>query len=99
MSKNHHGDTLVKLASSKDADLLCIIPLKVLTELSIHAREEVIEVETKKSWINDITNYIKHDRLLEDRDYARRIKLHFVKYLIIDGKLYKRGYLTTLLWC
>ena len=56
-SKNHHADALSKLALSRDVDLLRIILLKVLTEPSFHAQEEVIEVEMEKSWMDDIKDY------------------------------------------
>ena len=46
-AENYHTDTFAKLAISKDAELLCVIPVRVILEPSIYARE-VVDVETKK---------------------------------------------------
>ena len=39
-----------------------------------------------------IVIYLKEDRLLKDKDEARRLRIKDAKYVLIDKVLYKRGF-------
>ena len=44
-----------------------------------------------------IIQYHKDDKLLEDKYKARLLKLKAIKYILYDGRLYKRGFSIPLL--
>ena len=46
-----------------------------------------------------IVIYLKEDKLLEDRELARRVRYHAEYYILVNDKLYKRGVSKPLLRC
>ena len=46
-----------------------------------------------------IIQYLKDDKLLEDKIKARLLRLKFARYILYDGWLYRRGFSTPLLKC
>ena len=53
-SKNVNADTLAKLASTKDAELLDVVSVEFLTEHIMKQWPKVMELELKPSWIDPI---------------------------------------------
>ena len=88
---NANADALAKLATSRDAELLRLIPVEIVAEPSITKQKAVKAVDSQPSWMDDIVVYLKDDKLPEDRDLARKIKYHAEHYLLLNNKLYKRG--------
>ena len=43
--------------------------------------------------------YLKDGVLLEDKSKARLLRLKAARYILYDGKLYRRGFSTLLLTC
>ncbi|XP_042944673.1 uncharacterized protein K02A2.6-like [Carya illinoinensis] len=56
----------------------------------------VIEVP---DWANSIVEYLDEGKFPEAREEARKIKKRAVRFLLIDGILYKRGFSIPLLQC
>lgn len=50
-------------------------------------------------WIKELFDYLVHIKLPEDHDNAVRIKKSSARYLILDERLYGRGFCTPLLRC
>ena len=96
---NANADALAKLATSRDAELLCLVPIEIVTEPSIAKQNSIEAIDAQPSWMDDIVVYLKDDRLPENRDLARKIKYHAEHYLLLNGKLYKRKISTPLLRC
>ena len=46
-----------------------------------------------------IVLYLKDERLKEDKDEARKLRIRAAKYVIIDEVLYKRGFSQPYLRC
>ena len=91
---------MARLASIKDAELLKVIPVKFLRKPSIHLAEKSQAVNCAtmaNNWTTPIIQYLKDDVLLEDKSKARLLRLKVARYLLYDGKLYKRGFSTPLL--
>ena len=88
---------MAKLANSKDAELLCFVRIEIIPELSITKRDLEEEIDAEPSWMDEIFVYLKEDNLPDDREQARRVRYHAEHYLLLNGKLYKRGVSTPLL--
>ena len=86
-----------KLATRRDAELLRLVPVEIVTEPSIAKQNSIEAIDAQPSWIDDIVIYLKDDRLPEDRDLARKIRYHAEHFLLLNDKLYKRGISTPLL--
>ena len=46
-----------------------------------------------------IIQYLKDDRLLEDKNKTRLLRLKAIMYILYDGRLYRRGFSTPHLKC
>ena len=50
-----------------------------------------MEVDPDPSWMHKIVDYLQNDKLSEERDQTTRVRYHGKKFLVYNGKLYKRG--------
>ena len=90
---------MVKLATSKDAELLRLVQVEIILELSIAKRDLVEAIDSEPSWINDIVIYLKEDKLPEDQELTWRVRYHAEHYLLLNDRFYKRRVSTLLLQC
>ena len=65
---NTNADALAKLATSKDADLLYLIPVEVVREPSISRPNLVESITEEPSWMDELIAYLKEDKLPDDRE-------------------------------
>ena len=96
---NANTGALAKLATSRDAELFRLVPIEVVTEPSITKQHSIEAIDAQPSWMDDFVIYLKEDRLPEDRDMARKVRYDAEHYLLLNGRLYKRGISTSLLRC
>ena len=96
---NSNADALAMLATSRDAELLCLVPIEIIPEPSIVKRDLVGAIDLEPSWRDEVIVYLKEDKLPEDREQARKVRNHAEQYLLLNDKLYKRGVSTLLLRC
>ena len=99
LEDNANADALAKLATSRDAEHLRLVPIEIVAEPSITKQNSVKTIDAQPSWMDDIVIYLKDDKLPEDRDLARKVRYHAEHYLLLNEKLYKRGVSTPLLRC
>lgn len=50
-------------------------------------------------WALDILQYQNTNKVLDDRQRARKIRYQAARYTVVDGVLYRRGYNAPLLRC
>jgi len=98
-AENSNADALARLATSRDADLLNLVPLEVLKVPSIEKRPEVAPVELQPGWMDPIIRYLVGGELPEEKQQAKKIKYQAARYTMHDDVLYRRGYSTPLLRC
>ena len=96
---NPLADALARLATSKEAEELSIVPVEVLHEPSIVQSREIELIEEKTTWMTSIIAYLFEGTLPEDRIKARRLMYQLPRYTMLDGKLYRRGYSMPFLKC
>ena len=68
---NLSTDALAKLATSRDTELLCLVPIEIIPVPSIAKRDLVEAIDSEPSWMDDIIIYPKEDKLPEDREQAQ----------------------------
>ncbi|XP_062103896.1 uncharacterized protein LOC133815017 [Humulus lupulus] len=90
--QNSNDDALAKLTSAKDGDTLNVIPVQHLAQPSIHEKEMMLLLDNSPSWITPIATYLEQGTLPLDRNEARKILGRAVRYVIIDGVMYRRWY-------
>ncbi|KAJ9542677.1 hypothetical protein OSB04_029183 [Centaurea solstitialis] len=86
---NAQADALANLGSAFNEPTLESIPIIHLTTSSIEAKEKVQMVEEVYNWSLDIWNYLKYDRLPDDKMEARKTRSKASRYTIFEGRLYR----------
>ncbi|KAI3754656.1 hypothetical protein L1987_54443 [Smallanthus sonchifolius] len=99
-SKNKQADALNKLASLTFAHLTKKVLVEVLKAPSI-CEEEINDVitEEEKNWMTPVIDFLKEGKLPDDEAEAVRLQIKAKQYVIEDGYLYKKSYLSPLLRC
>ena len=96
------ADALARLASTKDAELLKVVPIEFLSTPSIKLAEPQLTVNCVTSidtWMTPIIQYLKDGHFPEDKKQARTLRFKAARYVLYDRWLYKRGFLTPLVKC
>ena len=88
IEENMEANGLAKAASAGGAMDKCD---RVQYMLSIDILE-VKQIGGEENWMTPIVLYLKDERLPEDKDEAKKLRIRAAKYVIIDEVLYKRGF-------
>ena len=56
-------------------------------------------VDSNPSWTTPIIEYLEHDKLLIDKNEAKKVCAKVAKFSIIGGKLYKKSFAGPYLLC
>ena len=86
--RNTQVDALARLASTKDSELLEVIPVKFLSIPSIMPTEPqstVNSVTFADTWMTFIIQYLKDGYLPENKKKARLLRLKATRYILYDG--------------
>ena len=97
--QNNRADILARMAAVADSKMPKLIHLEVKTNPSIKQNLEVMQIEQKGSWMDPITSYIRDGVLPPDKVRAWKIRAQASRYTMIDGVLYRRGYMLPFLRC
>jgi len=87
-AENSNADALAKLATSKDAELLKLVPVEVLKVPSTKENPEVLALNSQPSWKDPIIKYLLDGELPDDRQEAKRLRYQAARYTMHDGILY-----------
>ena len=98
-NENYRADMLAKMAAIADPKLPQSVPLEVRTSPSIGEEAKVMRVSIEESWMDLILSYIRNGILPEYRKQARELKCRAIRYTLLDGVLYRRGFTLPLLRC
>ena len=75
-------------------------PIEILTEPSTkESVNHVMPVDTSPSWVDPIFKYLTKGKILENNNESRRIRYQANRYMVMNGKLYWRGYVIPYLRC
>ncbi|GAU18440.1 hypothetical protein TSUD_231770 [Trifolium subterraneum] len=99
---NARADVLSKLASTrrKKAGNQSLIQ-ETLTKPSIEKTTEVMHIcaVDEQSWMSPVYNFLKSNTLPVDAKEAAKIRKRACSYVLLDDKLYRRGFSIPLLKC
>ncbi|XP_024024059.1 uncharacterized protein K02A2.6-like [Morus notabilis] len=98
-AENANADALAKLASSKDADTLGVVPIEELERPTIEEHAKAFSVQEGENRMTPLIRYLMDAQMPNNKDEARRIRYRAARYLLYDGLLYRRGYSTPLQRC
>lgn len=100
-SENLEADGLARLASGMDEDQLGTVPIEVLIQPSVGDQMVIFTVDADEeiTWMTPIFLYLSTGELPTEKNEARRLKYLANRFLIINGKLHKRGYTLPYLRC
>ena len=96
------ADALARLASTKDAELLEVILVEFLSVPSIRSMDPQVAVSCVTitgTWMTPIVQYLKDGQLPEDKRQATLFRLKATRYILYDGRIYRRGFSIPLLKC
>ncbi|XP_022880896.1 uncharacterized protein LOC111398193 [Olea europaea var. sylvestris] len=85
--ENAQADALSKLVSSKNFELLAVVPIEHLLMSSTEA-PNVMWVTGTPTWMQPIVAYLKHQVLPTNRHEAYKLKRRSAHFLFIDDVLY-----------
>ncbi|XP_038973343.1 uncharacterized protein LOC120105176 [Phoenix dactylifera] len=98
-TENLRADQLSKLASFRMSELPKAAALEYLQKSSTEEPEPALCIEVEPSWMDELVNYLQDEALPSDEHEARRVKRLAARYILHEGKLYRRSFTSPLLRC
>ena len=100
IAENVEADSLARLASRLEDGALGQALIKTLAEPNTkESVDHIMSVDPLSSWINLIFEFLAEGKTPKNKNNARRIRYQANRYIILNGKLYKRGYAMPYLRC
>lgn len=96
---NFKADRLARAALAKQEDAL---PWKVSLRMvdTPAVGEETLQIgEITSRWVDNIVEYLETGKLSPSLEEARKIKWRAARFTMVDGVLYRRGFLNPLTRC
>jgi hypothetical protein len=101
--QNTRADILSKLASTRTASGTKTVIQEVLDEPGVHRRDvqvhEVNSIIGMEDWRGPISRYIENGELTSDPHEKTRLKRRACSFTLVEGTLYKRGFIAPLIKC
>ena len=97
--ENTRADLLSKLATLAPTELPKGVLFEVLKCPSMEESRPVMEIDHEPSWIDPLITYLKDGVLSQDAKEAQKLRNQASRYILYEGKLYKRSYSLPLLKC
>ena len=97
-AENAMADALSKLASSSVAGAAKTIFFEELNRPSTE-EAEVLVLEEGDDWMTPITKFLSSGILPEDRKEAEKLKRRSARFLLVDGRLYRKSFSGPYLRC
>ncbi|XP_038973024.1 uncharacterized protein Mb2253c-like [Phoenix dactylifera] len=98
-SENLGADQLSKLASSRMSELPKAAALEYLQRPSTEDPEPAFCIEVEPSWVDELISYLRDEVLPSDEREAHRVRRLAARYILYEGKLYRRSFTSPLLRC
>lgn len=90
-AKNNNTDTLARLATTKDFELLKVVPLEMLNIPVIQKAGEpqAFQVTENDYWMAPLITYLQDRVQLKNKFKARKLRYRATKYVLHEGLLSK----------
>ena len=96
--ENTKADALSQFASSDDEVCSGSVYYQVLRTPSIEAKL-VAPIDTGATWMDEIKLYLQSGHLPPNADEARKLQVRALKYVLIEGVLYRKSFVIPYLRC
>nr|XP_017227761.1 PREDICTED: uncharacterized protein LOC108203368 [Daucus carota subsp. sativus] len=96
--ENTKADALSQFASSDDEVCSGSVYYQVMRTPSIDAKL-VAPIDTGATWMDEIKLYLKSGHLPTNADDARKLQVRALKYVLIEGILYRKSFVIPYLRC
>ena len=96
------ADSLAKYSSTGEAQLLGLVPVEVLSAPSTDEMDVdwIMNVsQEQESWMTPILEYLLNGSLPESSKERQKLMRKASRYIVQDGRLYRRGFSMPLLRC
>lgn len=90
---------MARLASTLEDNEDVMIEYLATPSIVVSEAKSVGVTEGDPTWMDVIWAFLEEGRLLDDRIEARRLKLQALRYVLLDGVLYKRSLTLPYLRC
>ncbi|XP_059436570.1 uncharacterized protein LOC132169570 [Corylus avellana] len=97
--ENETVDRLARTASTVDGETEDETPIQILPQSSITEMVSVSTAETIPDWQLEIVEYLEKGVLPSDRKLATQLRIRAMRFTMVNGTLYKRGFMLPLLKC
>ena len=97
--ENEKADRLARAASAVDGKAKDETSIQILPHLSITETVLVSITETILDWQKDIVEYLEKKVLPMEKKLAAQLRARAARFMMINGTLYKRGFILPLLKC
>jgi len=101
--QNTRADILSKLASTRTVNGNKTVIQEVLNEPSVHREKsqplDINVIIGMEEWRAPITRYIRSGELSSDPSERTKLKRRACSFTLVEGTLYKRGFITPLIKC
>nr|XP_017246807.1 PREDICTED: uncharacterized protein LOC108218398 [Daucus carota subsp. sativus] len=96
--ENAKADALSQFASSDNEVCSGSVYYQVLRTPSINAKL-IAPIDTGATWMDEIKMYLESGHLPPNAEEARKLKVRALKYVLIEGILYRKSYVIPYLRC
>lgn len=95
--ENARADFLAKLASSGEAQQMCVVLVEKLSRPTVAEVDYIMEVDEKPTWMTPFKDYLLNGALPKSRNEARKLLRKITRFLMKGDTLYRRGFSAPLL--
>jgi hypothetical protein len=99
--QNEEADLLAQMGSgtTKDSERKMNVPIHVLAQPTVSKEATILALDIKPLWANELIGYLQDGDLPIDKKAAVKLKIKAAQFTLINGTLYKRGFMLPLLKC
>ncbi|XP_059446359.1 uncharacterized protein LOC132177899 [Corylus avellana] len=97
--ENERADQLARIASTASKEIEAKTPIQILLQSSVTEMVSVLTAETVPNSQLEIVEYLEKGVLPSDKRLTIRLKVRAERFTMINGILYKRGFMLPLLKC
>ncbi|XP_062100849.1 uncharacterized protein LOC133806775 [Humulus lupulus] len=88
-NQNFNVDALAKLASSKDSDMLNIVPVEHLSAPNIHVDDSTLVIHAADTWMTPIIQYLDQGIFPTKKNESKKLQRQPTRFILVDGILYR----------
>jgi hypothetical protein len=99
--QNEEADLLARMgsATTKDSERKAEVSVQILAQPTITKNATILALEVVPPWADELVDYLQKDNFPSDKKAAVKLKARAAQFTLVNGMLYKRGFMLPLLKC